>query len=343
MHKAGVSHVIMEVASHALDLFRVAGIRYDVGLFTNLTQDHLDYHRTFENYFAAKKKLFTEYLTGIHLADGPRALVNTDDEWGRRLVDELGPGVVTYSLGGEADFSIHGLETGRSGFSARLRTPDNEFEIKTPLLGDVNAYNALAAAAAAGILGISAERTAAGLTSAPQTPGRLERVGGREEFLVLVDYAHTPDALARALQVARNLNPRRLISVFGCGGDRDRGKRPLMGEAAGRLSDLAVVTSDNPRTEEPLVIIEDILGGMTGLGLTRFESDGIDAEFEKGSYTVEPDRRTAIRLACRLMAPGDILVVAGKGHEDYQILGRKKIHFDDREEARAALEMEGKF
>jgi UDP-N-acetylmuramoyl-L-alanyl-D-glutamate--2,6-diaminopimelate ligase len=200
----------------------------------------------------------------------------------------------------------------------------------------------LAAAATALSLGFEPARIIEGLAEAEGVPGRFERVGTKDDYLVLVDYSHTPDALANALRSARKLGPRRLLAVFGCGGDRDKGKRPLMGQAAGRLSDFAVVTSDNPRTENPLTIIEEIETGMAPLGLNRIDPQKVNGSFPSGSYMVEPDRRSAIRLACRLMGPQDILVVAGKGHEDYQILGRERIHFDDREEARGALEMEGK-
>ena len=338
----GADHVVMEVASHALDLHRVAGCRFDVGVFTNLTQDHLDYHGTFDNYYQAKRKLFTRYLTGRRLPGGPRALINVDDAWGRKLVAELSGPALTFALENPADFQVRDVRADRSGLGGTIVNPRETFEFRCALLGDVNLYNILAAAGAAYILGVPSEAVSRGLAQARQTPGRLERVGSNDDYLVLVDYAHTPDALTRVLTVARNLEPRRLVSVFGCGGDRDKTKRPIMGEAAGRISDLAILSSDNPRTEDPLAIIEDVLGGMSGLGLTRLDPDRVDREYDPGSYIVEPDRRKAIRLACRLLRPGDVLVIAGKGHEDYQILGREKVHFDDREEAAAALRGEGK-
>ncbi|MEW5724730.1 MAG: UDP-N-acetylmuramoyl-L-alanyl-D-glutamate--2,6-diaminopimelate ligase, partial [Thermodesulfobacteriota bacterium] len=342
MAAAGVNHAVMEVASHALELGRVAGCHFDLGLFTNLTQDHLDFHGGFESYYEAKKKLFTRHLTGRRLAGGPKALVNVDDKWGRRLVRDLSAGALTMSLEGPADFAVWDYSVDRRGLRAGLDTPAGRFEVRAALLGDVNVYNVLAASGAALLLGLDPGDVIKGIASAPQTPGRLERVGSDDRYLVLVDYSHTPDSLARALKVARHLQPRRLLTVFGCGGDRDRTKRPLMGRAAATLADVAIVSSDNPRTEDPLAIIEDILGGMKDLGLVRLEPEGLEGDVPSGSYTVVPDRRSAIRLACRLLGEGDMLVVAGKGHEDYQILGREKVHFDDREEALAALETEGK-
>lgn len=340
---AGADHAVMEVSSHAIDLSRVAGCRFDVAVFTNLTQDHLDYHETLEAYFEAKKRLFTEYLNGPRPAGGPRAVINIDDEWGRKLADELGEKAMTVSLSGKADLCALEHSAGRTGVYARVSSPMGKFEISSGLLGDVNIYNMLSATGAALCLGIDPETITRGLKESKGAPGRLERVGGQDDYIVLVDYAHTPDALEQALKVVRKLKPNRLVSVFGCGGDRDRSKRPLMGKAAAGLSDLAIVTSDNPRTEDPLAIIEDIEAGIRELDKNRLEPGAINGSFKPGSYTVIPDRRAAIKLACRLMQAGDMVIVAGKGHEDYQVLGKEKIHFDDREEAGQALTVEGKF
>lgn len=342
MLDTGISHVVMEVSSHALDLSRVDGCGFDIGVFTNLSQDHLDYHHDLSSYFEAKKRLFTKHLTGVRLDGGPKALVNVDDEWGRALAAELGAKAMTFSLRGKADLTAAQVKADRSGLSALLLTPAGDFKIKTRLLGGLNLYNVLAAAGAGLCLGLDPGRIAAGLEGLRGVPGRLERVGRNDDYLVLVDYAHSEDALNRVLEAVRALGPQRLLTVFGCGGDRDKGKRPLMGRAAGRVADLAIVTSDNPRTEDPLAIIDQIEPGLVSLGRTRLEPERINGSFQPGSYVVAPDRRSAIRLGVRLLGPGDILVVAGKGHENYQILGREKIHFDDREEAGAALKMEGK-
>ena len=343
MVDANVSHLVMEVSSHALDLDRVAGCQYDLALFTNLTQDHLDYHGDFETYFTAKRRLFTEYLGGTGLPAGPRAVINVDDPWGRRLAKEMGQTALTYALETPADVRVADFSATRAGLSARLATPDGEIQINSPLIGELNLYNLTAAAAAGLALGLSPQQITDGLAACAGVPGRLQRVGGRDDFLVLVDYAHTPDALGRVVQACRNLNPKRLITVFGCGGDRDQAKRPLMARAAGEKSDLTIVTSDNPRTEDPLFIIGQVVDGLMPLALTEYTAETITSKVEQGAFVVVPDRRQAIKLACRLMEPGDILLIAGKGHEDYQILGRDKIHFDDREEAATALEMEGKF
>jgi UDP-N-acetylmuramoyl-L-alanyl-D-glutamate--2,6-diaminopimelate ligase len=255
----------------------------------------------------------------------------------------LGPGILSYGLDGPADVYVVKRKMTRTGFEARIQTPAGAIDIRTALLGDINVYNTLAAVAAASVLGLPLVVIEAGLAGAAGAPGRLERVGRQDDFLVLVDYAHSPDALARALSVARGLEPHRLISIFGCGGDRDRTKRPLMARAAGELSDLAILTSDNPRTEDPLSIIGMAEPGLVQIGGKRVDIQDLTPEFEPGSYAVQPDRREAIGLAVRLMKPGDIVVVTGKGHEDYQVLGTTKIHFDDREEAAAALKRENRF
>lgn len=342
MRDAGAGYVVMEVASHALSLRRVAGCRYDLALFTNLTQDHLDYHGDFEAYYQAKRKLFFEYLDGRHLPGGPRAVVNTDDEWGRRLADELGTTALTYGVEGQPSVRVNRIRSHRGGLDVDLETSLGEIKIESRLIGYVNVYNLTAAAATAVAMGLDPSGISAGLSDVTGVPGRLERVGTKNEFLALVDFAHTPDALTRALKAALELEPKRLITVFGCGGDRDRTKRPLMGRAVGSLSHLSVVTSDNPRTEDPLKIIEDTEEGMKDLGLERLDPNEVTSSFYRQSYVMIPNRREAIRLAVRIMNPGDIVLVAGKGHEDYQILGREKIRFDDREEVKTAMKMEGK-
>ncbi|MBW2092161.1 MAG: UDP-N-acetylmuramoyl-L-alanyl-D-glutamate--2,6-diaminopimelate ligase, partial [Deltaproteobacteria bacterium] len=309
---------------------------------TNLGQEHLDYHQDLRSYYEAKRRLFYDLLSGEHLNGGPKAVINLDDEWGRKLAEEMRPMAVTFGVESDADLTAREIRNDRLALSAQIMTPSGDFEVHSQLLGKFNLYNFLAASGAALALGISIEDIAVGLEVVSKVPGRLERVGRNDDYLVLIDYAHTAEALIKALESVRDLAPGRLFTVFGCGGDRDKSKRPLMGMAAGRLSDFAIVTSDNPRTEDPMSIIKQIEPGLLGLDLNRWEPRESNGSYPSGSYAVVPDRRKAIRLGVRLMRPGDILLVAGKGHEDYQIIGRDKIHFDDREEAIKVLEAEGK-
>ncbi len=331
MRDAGAKAVVMEVSSHALAQERVAGVHFLVAAFTNLTRDHLDYHGDMEGYFAAKRRLFAE-----HLANGGTAVVNAQDPFGARLADQLGPGRRVGRYGTRAGDALRPLElsSGLHGITARLATPAGELSIRSPLVGAHNVENLLCATGIALALGLPLEAIARGLSSSPGAPGRLERIAARG-VNVFVDYAHTDDALSHALDALRALSPRRLLCVFGCGGDRDPGKRPLMGLSAGRRADLAVVTSDNPRTEDPAAIIAEILPGLAQAGASRLDRAAA-LRGERG-FTVEPDRRAAIRLAIEAAREGDAVLVAGKGHEDYQIVGTEKHHLDDREEARAAL------
>ncbi|MDR1296248.1 MAG: UDP-N-acetylmuramoyl-L-alanyl-D-glutamate--2,6-diaminopimelate ligase [Deltaproteobacteria bacterium] len=354
---AGVGAVVMEASSHALELGRLGDLRFDLALFTNLTRDHLDFHADMEAYFRAKRRLFAEALK-----PGGAAVVCGDDPYGRRLLDELraaggpgGPGVKVLSFGFEPgnDFLGSSLSLGRRGFRMEVASPgNNKVEVACPMLGGFNAMNVLGSLAAASALGVGTRGAARSVRDFPGAPGRLRRVGRNDDYLVLVDYSHTPDALRSALLALRELGPSRLLCVFGCGGDRDKGKRPLMGAAAGELSDLAVLTSDNPRTEDPMAIIGDVRAGLAGLGLAGAGLDeagknagndagnGIGKSF--GTYLVEPDRGGAIEAACGLMGAGDVLLIAGKGHESYQIVGTEKRHFDDAERALAALEALGR-
>ncbi len=334
MRTAGATHAIMEVSSHALDLRRVDRVSFDVGIFTNLTQDHLDYHRDLETYFAAKSRLFLEILGN---GGGPRglAVINLDDPRGRRLWTQVPGPVLTYGHHFESQVRVIRADFSREGITARLATPWGDVAVSSHLLGPFNLANLLAASAAGLGLGLSPGEVAAGIASLRGVPGRLERFGPPGGPHVLVDYAHTPDALASVLGALKSLNFNRLLTVFGCGGDRDRSKRPLMGLAAAEGSDLVIVTSDNPRTEDPLGIISDIEGGLAEAGCSPLSL----AAARRGElgYLVVPDRREAIRLAVSLAQPGDGVLVAGKGHEDYQIWGTEKIHFDDRQEVREAL------
>ena len=312
MLDAGDQACVMEVSSHALDLHRVDAIHFAAAIFTNLTQDHLDFHDTMEDYFAAKRRLFT--------ALGPdHAVVNLDDPYGARLATELGD-AVTFALDHDATYRAFEVQTGLGGSRFTVRSPDGEHELTSPLTGRFNVSNVLGAFAAARCLGVEADVAIGAIAGAGQVPGRFQAVSEGQDYAVLVDYAHTPDSLENVLRAARGLTNQRLHVVFGCGGDRDRGKRPLMGEIAVRLADRVIVTSDNPRSEDPAAIIEEILVGS-----------GREVEHEV-------DRRVAIDRAIATAARGDVIVIAGKGHEQGQeFAGGRKIPFDDVTVARESL------
>ncbi|OAB62853.1 UDP-N-acetylmuramoyl-L-alanyl-D-glutamate--2,6-diaminopimelate ligase [Leptolyngbya valderiana BDU 20041] len=316
---AEAEYAVMEVSSHALAQSRVLECEFQVAVFTNLTQDHLDYHKDMDDYFAAKALLFSpQYLKG-------RAIVNIGDPYGELLSQQIpAERLWTYSSEDDsADFYVDNLSYNPDGVAGTLHTPVGETAFELPLVGQYNIENMMAAVGAALHLGLDLSQIAAALPKFIGVPGRMERVqtGLNQDISVIVDYAHTPDSLENLLHAVRPFVPGRLICVFGCGGDRDRTKRPIMGEIAARLSDVAVVTSDNPRTEDPDRIIADVLEGIP---------EAIDP-------LVLPDRAEAIRHAILQAQPGDGVVIAGKGHEDYQILGTEKVHFDDREQARDAL------
>jgi UDP-N-acetylmuramoyl-L-alanyl-D-glutamate--2,6-diaminopimelate ligase len=318
---AGATEAVMEVSSHALEQQRVYGIPFDVAVFTNLTRDHLDYHQTMDRYFDAKRVLFE----GCG-AEPPRvAVLNVDDGHGRKLAaSSRSAERITYGLS-VGDFRAARIDTGRGGTRFDIVTPSGTLPVWSPLVGTVNVYNILAAAAAAHARGCSFPEIETGIAALTCVPGRFERVDCGQGFYVVVDYAHTDDALHNLMVLARDLVGKdhgRVITVFGCGGDRDRTKRPLMGEAAGHGSDLVVVTSDNPRTEDPLSIINDILPGL---------------QRSHTQYTPEPDRRKAIRLALDQARAGDIVLIAGKGHEKVQITREGAAPFDDVEVAREQL------
>lgn len=334
MRAALVDCAIMEVSSHALDLQRAHGCRFAGAIFTNLSQDHLDYHGHMEAYFEAKSRLFTDYLASNGASDR-LAVVNRDDPWGKKLLQRLATPTLTYGFEAGVEIRPESYTLTPQEVRAVLATPFGRLEVVAPLVGRHNLYNILAASSAALGLGIAPDQVVAGLAVLTGVDGRLEPVAVPGQPLVLVDYAHTPDALHKVLQAVRDLQFERLITVFGCGGDRDRGKRPLMGQAAARGSDLVIVTSDNPRTEDPLAIIADIEEGLRDLGFPRLELGEIAGA--RQGYTVVPDRRQAIRSAVALGKPGEVILLAGKGHETYQILGTRRIHFDDREAAREAL------
>jgi UDP-N-acetylmuramoyl-L-alanyl-D-glutamate--2,6-diaminopimelate ligase len=312
MLDAGDRAVAMEVSSHALKLHRADAIHFAAAVFTNLTQDHLDFHGTMDDYFASKRRLFTESAPGA-------AVINIDDPYGRQLAAEL-EDPITFALEHDATYTAVGVETELGGSRLTVIGPDVEADLSSPLRGRFNVYNVLGAFAAARALGISADTMAGAVASAGQVPGRFEPVDEGQDFAVLVDYAHTPDSLENVLHAARSLTPGRVHVVFGCGGDRDRGKRPLMGEIARRLADRVIVTSDNPRSEDPEAIIHEILAGA-GPDVPR-----------------NPDRRAAIAEAIAGADAGDVVVIAGKGHEQGQeFAGGRKVPFDDCAVAREVL------
>jgi len=321
----GATEAVMEVSSHALEQQRIFAIPFDVAVFTNLTRDHLDYHHTMGEYFGAKQVLFEGCGT-----EAPRvAIINMDDEWGRKLLSisrNHGSQVVGYGLNA-GDFHAEKIEITAHGTRFDLITPNGVIALFSPLIGAVNVYNIVAAAAAAYARGCNADAIARGVEALARVPGRFERVDCGQPFTVVVDYAHTDDALRNLTVLAREFAQRaglkgKVITLFGCGGDRDRAKRPLMGEAAANGSDFVVLTSDNPRSEDPLAIMNDAVVGLQRAG---------------AKYVMEPDRKAAIALATRKAAPGDIVLIAGKGHEKVQIQRDRSIPFDDVEVARQVL------
>ncbi|OGP76457.1 MAG: UDP-N-acetylmuramoyl-L-alanyl-D-glutamate--2,6-diaminopimelate ligase [Deltaproteobacteria bacterium RBG_16_49_23] len=339
----GISHVIMEVSSHGLDLDRIFGCQFDGAIFTNFTSDHLDYHQTLERYFESKQKLFSEALMRSQKA-GRFAVTNHDDPRGEKIVRGVDLPILRYGLGSSCDFSATEVTLSFEGISCRIRTPKGEFPLHSKLIGRFNLYNILAAVTAGFGMGLPLEILKEGVESVEGVPGRFEKVANRKSIHVIVDYAHTHDALERVLLGLRDTlvissrdRRERIITVFGCGGDRDRTKRPLMGEAAGKYSDLVIITSDNPRTENPLAIIGEVERGIQSLALEEWHRNEMEAWRSKKGYLKVPDRREAIRLAIQLARSEDTVLIAGKGHEDYQIIGKQKIPFDDRIEARKAL------
>ena len=322
MADAGASHAVMEVSSHGLALDRLFGCDFQAAVFTNLTQDHLDFHGDMESYFQAKLKLFKEFSPA-------NSIVNVDDAYGRRIAEEARGRVWTYAAGSGADLGVEDISSSSSGMRFQMLTPAGRVRVETALIGRHNLSNILAASAACLSQGLTPEEVAAGVASLENIPGRFEKVDMGQPFLVVVDYAHTEDALARVLEFARPVTEGRILTLMGCGGDRDRNKRPLMAAAALRGSDYVVMTSDNPRTEDPASILREV------------ESGAALAPASGGRWRSILDRREAIRAIIAEAREGDAVVIAGKGHETYQILGIERTPFDDREEARTALRLAG--
>ncbi len=333
----GAKSVVMEVSSHALDQRRVDGCRFDIGIFTNLTRDHLDYHKNMDSYLESKKRFFTELLAADEIKPQRCAVVNVDDPAGCLIAASAACPVITYGLAADAGVTARNLKFSTTGISGVLEIPGGETEFHSKLLGRFNLYNILAAVAAAVAMGLPPEVIRSGIEGHEKVAGRLESVDNDWGLTVLVDYAHTGDALENVLNTLREIARKRIITVFGCGGDRDRGKRPIMGEIAGRYSDMCIITSDNPRSEDPASIIEQVRAGIVPLGIKEYAGRELDNGFNEKGFTAVESRREAIRLALRLAKTGDIVLIAGKGHEDYQIVGAERHHFDDREEAAEAL------
>ena len=321
MKDHGCRGLAMEVSSHGIHQKRIAAIGFDACIFTNLTQDHLDYHGTLDAYFKAKAQWFLDLAADPH-GKKPMAVINTDDAYGAELAASLdGKMAVTrFGFGVHSDFRANNFRQTARGMDFELAAKGKTYLVRAPLIGRFNAYNLLGAIAAASACGIKPRESVAALAEAPQVPGRMENVGNTGGATVFIDYAHTPDALENACRTLRELDPRRLITVFGCGGDRDRTKRPLMAAAAARHSDACVVTSDNPRSEDPLTIIREIEGGLRGKAFRSI-----------------PDRAEAIDFAIRNALSGDIILIAGKGHETTQQFADHSIDFDDRKHASKAL------
>ena len=336
----GARAVVMELSSHALEQHRADGCHIDVGLFSNLTPEHLDYHHDMAAYLASKRRLFSELLIPDRQKSLRHAVINSDDPAGTELAAASACPVITYGVDTPSDVTVRNPVCSVSGISGILLTPAGESPFQSEMLGRFNLYNILAAAGAGIALGLPLDAICAGIREQQPVPGRMERVSNDRGVTLLVDYAHTGDALENVLKTLSSLGGGRIITLFGCGGDRDRSKRPVMGEVAGRYSDLTIITSDNPRTEVPAAIIAEVRTGILPLGLKEYRGDDlvidISVSGEKGFVTVE-NRRDAIRIAANVSRPGDIVLLAGKGHEDYQIIGSTKHHFDDREEAAAAF------
>ncbi len=321
MVRSSVTHAAMEVTSHALDLCRVYQTAFAAGVFCNLSQDHLDWHHTMDSYFASKAAFFTDY---VDFSPDMVAAINLDDPYGARMAEVARCEVTGYAIESAADVRASDVQLSPTGTVFMLQLPGHSLPVHSALVGRFNVYNCLAAAAAAYALGFDPEAIASGLTSVTGADGRFERVDVGQPFTVLVDYAHTPEALQNVLEAARSLRPQRLICVFGCGGDRDRTKRPRMGEVTTKLADLTVITSDNPRSEDPDAIIADIIRGTLA-----------------GKFRVEADRRAAIALAIAEAQAEDLVLIAGKGHETYQEFADGRIDFDDRLVAAAVLREQG--
>lgn len=318
MVQAGVEYVVMEVSSHSIAQARIAGLSFRAGIFTNITQDHLDYHGTFEEYLRVKTKFF------VDLPMTSWAAINSDDNRSGHIIDRTPAKVMTYGIEKPATVKAEGIQLAPSGVSYTALTPLGKIKLDLKLTGFFNIYNSLGALTAGLSLGIDPQAIKSGLEAVNGVPGRFQLVPGAAQFGVIVDYAHTPDGLENILKTGRGLSPRKLLLVFGCGGDRDRTKRPIMGAIASKMADFTIITSDNPRSENPGQIIKEIEAGFQNASPQKH-------------YLTEVDRTAAIKKIIAMAGPGDLVLIAGKGHETYQDFGDHRIHFDDREVAAEAL------
>ena len=333
----GVTHAIMEVSSHAVDLFRIKACQFNVGVFTNFSQDHLDYHKNMDAYWACKKAFFTDYLSAGSGQEQATAILNINDAKGRELATTLPYQCVTVGHQPDATLQPQDIQQGPHGIRGRLATSSEAVTFASALTGAHNLENILCAVGVGSVYGLAPEIMAKGISNLNCVPGRLEKIPDAGGRFIYVDYAHTPDALKNVLQALRPMSSKRIVCVFGCGGDRDPDKRPQMGAVAAKLCDLTIITSDNPRTEEPLEIISQIKQGMQAQNTYEYQVAELIHGFKQSGYTIEPDRRDAIHLAIDVAEAGDTVLIAGKGHETYQILGSRTIAFDDRQEVREAL------
>ncbi len=315
MKKNRVTHAVMEVTSHAIDLFRIEDCLFDAVVFTNLTQDHLDYHKDMATYWDCKKSLFTKHIIKGCKKNKTVSVINTDNQYGKQLYQTVVTKKISVGSGGDNFIGAESVEYKITGIKAVLKIGEKKFKLNSPLIGKHNLQNILCAAGAGIAAGVSGEDIIQGIENSKNIPGRLEKVFNKAKKHIFVDYAHTPDALENVLLALKELKPKKIITVFGCGGDRDKTKRSIMGKIAGKLSDLCIITSDNPRSEDPNEIIEQIIKGV------KTETD---------NFIIEPDRKKGIEAGIKALTGEDILIIAGKGHETYQIIKDKKLDFDDR-------------
>lgn len=338
MLACGVTHVVMEISSHAIDLSRISACYLDIGVFTNLSRDHLDYHGDMNAYWECKKRLFTTFLNHGPKKNRASAVINIDNEKGRNLLEALDMQCITAGSCESAVIRPADISYALEGIGGKIHTPAGTLAFSSPLVGRHNLENILCAVGAGVALEMDLEFIRAGIGNLSFVPGRLEPVTrDRWNRFVYVDYAHTPDALENVVLAIRAVTSCRIICIFGCGGDRDRTKRPRMGEIAGRLCDLSVITSDNPRTEDPLSIIAEIVGGVHKTASIVYRQADLQNGFIKKGYIVELDRRRAIDTGIRASRPGDVVLIAGKGHENYQVIGKRTIDFDDKRVAEKTI------
>ena len=337
MLKNGITHVVMEASSHAIDLFRIDECWIDVGVFTNLSQDHLDYHKDMNSYWECKKRFFTENLNSGAKKDRAVAVINCNVAKGKELLDLLPVSALTTGNSNDNMIWPKHFNFNMTGIAGTISIPDGDVKFKSSLIGKHNLENILSAAGVAFALNLPLNAIKEGIEGISRIPGRLENIPTDSNRFIYVDYAHTPDALENVLNSLKSLTSNRIICIFGCGGDRDKDKRSQMGEISGRLCDLSIITSDNPRTEMPMDIINQILDGITKACPHKYTPSALSSGFNKKGFAVEPDRRKAIQLGITASQAGDVVLIAGKGHEDYQIIGNKTVPFDDRDEARQAL------